>query len=125
LISEEVMTDASFQRFLHENSILVGVVVDIARGSIVIHGDPEKLESDGLLRYYFSDAAALTGYLSDRIMPTMLQQGKVAGVVSKPTDDTIVGMLYHDERPVVQRYHHSQLLDQALRTTWQEDSKTA
>ena len=114
------MATTPFQRFLQDNNILVGVVVDIGSSSIVVHGDPKQLESDGLLRYYFSDVAKLNGYLTGRLLPAMLQQGQVAGVISKPTDDMIVGLLYHDERPVLQRYQYSQQLDQGVRDIWKE-----
>ncbi len=119
-----LMTNEPFKRFLKKHSIIVGIVVDVQSGSIEIYGNTKRLESDGLLHYYFTDAAKLNDYLTDRILPTMLQHGKVAGVISKPVNDAIVGLLYHDERPVLQRYEHSILLDKSIRDLWSDNSGT-
>lgn len=116
------MQTIAFKRFLKSHDIIVGVFVDVAGGTVVVHGEPEKLESDGLLKYYFTDAMKLDAHLTDRILPQMLQQGRVAGVLTRPTTDVIVGLLYHDERPVLQRYQHCGFLDQALRDFWTKDS---
>lgn len=114
------MNDSSwFEKFLDTNSIIVGVIVNTATNSVAIYGTPESLESNSLLHYYFTDAKKLTVYLKDRLLPVMLQQDDIAGVISKPDENTIVGLLYRDTKSVIDRYHHSQTLSNRLCDAWQ------
>lgn len=108
--------------FLHRNHIIVAVVVCLKSGEMTTIGERDSLESDHVVSMLFDDFTpeGVDEYLRDQILPRMVQQGRVCGVICKPTPTTIVGLYYHDEGDVVRRYHLSKQLDNELRSLWEK-----
>lgn len=108
----------NFPEFLKRNSIAWAVVSCAPFSDKQIFGDSKGLESEDIVSQYFGDLPLLEQSLEGRILPRMVQQGNVAGVICKPAENTIVGMLYHDDGDGVQRYSHGKKLDEELRALW-------
>lgn len=100
--------------------IVVAVIVSIGTERKETLGDRRALDSDYTVRTVFDDLSVqeIEQYLDGRILPRMIQQGRVCGVICKPNEDTIVGLYYHDERDVVQRYEMSKSIDADIRELW-------
>ncbi len=110
---------------MNRHGILVAVVLSIDTGEKNVVGDRSALESDYALRVLFDDLSdrEILQHLEGRILPTMSQQGRVCGVICKPTENTIVGLYCHDERDVTLRYQTSKILDAEIRELWASMAK--
>ena len=86
-----------------------------------VFGDAKLLESDDIVSHYFENICRLDQFLDGQILPNMVQQGNVVGIICRPTETVIVGLLYHDSRDVVQQYRHGKKLDEELRALWAAD----
>jgi hypothetical protein len=102
------------------HNILATIVVYLDSGQKLTIGDRARLESDYVVRTLFDDLTPkeISAFLEGQILPRMAQQGKVCGVICKPNANTIVGMYYHDDRDIVQRFHFSKGLDAEVRELW-------
>jgi hypothetical protein len=111
------MIPDGFQELISRNNIVATIVTLLDSGEKVTLGDRTKLQSDFIVRTLFDDLTVeeIDAFLKGRLLPCMVQQGKVCGIVCKPNEKTIVGIYYHDERDVRQRYNVSKKLDAELR----------
>jgi|ERR1051325_2288699 hypothetical protein len=105
---------------MSRKGILAAVVVSLESGEKAVLGNRASLESDYALRTLFDDLAVteIEKYLEGQILPRIVQQGKVCGVICKPGGKAIVGLYYHDQRDVVQRYQFSKELDAEVCALW-------
>ena len=114
------MIPSGLTELMNRHDIVVAVVLSVDTGEKKFVGDRTALESDYALRVLFDDLSSeqVDEYLEGQILPRMTQQGKVCGVICKPTENTIVGLYYHDERHVFQRYDTSKAIDAEIRELW-------
>jgi hypothetical protein len=114
------MLPSNLHDLMSRHRLLVAVVATIVPEQKVVVGDRALLDCDYSVRVQFDDLSVkeINDCLQGRILPMMAQQGRVCGVISKPDDNTIVGMYYHDDRDVVQRYQFSKELDAEIRELW-------
>lgn len=105
---------------MNQYEIVVVVVLSVDTGEKKFFGDRTALESDYLVRTLFEDLSAqqIQEYLEGQILPRMAQQGKVCGVICKPTQNNVVGLYYHDERDVTQRYKTSKVIGAEVSELW-------
>lgn len=105
---------------MDRHEIIVSVVVSRDTDEKQVVGDRTALESDYVVRTLFDDLTVqqIFGFLEGQILPRLVQQGKVCGIIYKPTENTVVGLYYHDERNVIQRYQKSIVVDSKLRELW-------
>ena len=114
------MVPRGLSGLMARHEIVVAVVVSLDTTEKEVVGDRTALESDYVLRTLFDDLSVqqIQEYLEDQILPRLAQQGRVCGVVCKPTENTVVGLYYHDERDVIQRYQTSKIIDAEVRELW-------
>ncbi len=114
------MVPNELSKLMDRHDIVVVVILSIETGKKEVVGDRAALESDFVVRTLFDDLSPkqVAEYLEGQILPRMAQQGKGCGVICKPTENTIVGLYYHDERDVIQRYDTSKMIDGEIRELW-------
>lgn len=108
----------SFLKFIEQERIAWAVISFAPFTEQQVFGDSKVLESDDIVSQYFGDLSLLEQSLEGRILPRMVQQGRVGGVICKPEKNLIVGMLYNDDFEGVERYWHGKKLDEKLRALW-------
>ncbi len=112
------MIPTMLDALLERHQIIAAIIVDAGTKTTI--GERGSLDSDDIVRVLFDDLTSeeLDEYLREQLLPRMSQQGRVCGVICKPTPTTTVGLYYHDERDVVSRYHFSKKLDDELHSLW-------
>jgi hypothetical protein len=115
-----MMVPKGLAEFIARNNIIACVVVFPDSGEKLAFGDRSLLESDYAVRTLFDDLSVeeISDHLRGQLLPRMVQQGKVCGVICKPIENAIIGMYYHDERDVVHRYHFSKSLEAEIKALW-------
>lgn len=110
---------------MNRYNIVVAVIVSVGTDRKETVGDRGALDSDYVVRILFDDLSVqeIQEYLDGQILPRMSQQGRVCGVICKPNEDAIVGLYYHDERDVIQRYDVSKRLNAEIRELWSHHSR--
>lgn len=105
---------------IEDHRIIVTVVLTIDTGKIEVIGDRSSLDSDYIVRTLFDDLtpSEVESYLENQILPRMIQQSDVCGVICKPNSKTVVGMYYHDQRDVIARYDTSKAIDSDVQRVW-------
>jgi hypothetical protein len=112
---------------MQRHQIVVAVVLSVETGDMDLVGDRAALDSDYVIRTLFEDLSAreVQKYLEDQILPRLVQQGRVSGVICMPAEDTVVGLYCHDERDVIQRYDTSKIIDAEIRELWASAAEAA
>jgi len=117
------MLPATFSQFVSTSKITFAVVASLDKGTVETVGDRKDLPSDDIVNQYFGDAetiGALNRSLEGQLMPRMISQGEVSCIVCKPSPDTIIGLLYTDDRNVVEKYRWSKKLNTELLKIWED-----
>ena len=116
------MIPVTLPEILKSFGILVAVIALIETNEKFTYGDRALLESDYLLRIYFDDLSAseISQYLEGKLLPQLGQQGRVCCIICMPKEGIIVGLFYHDDSDINERYVLSKNLDTVLRDLWRE-----
>ena len=114
------MIPSGFLELMERHHIIVAVAVSVDTGNKRVVGDRTALESDYMLRSLFDDLSVrdIQESLDGQILPRMVQQGKVFGMICRPTEDMIVGLYCHNERDVGEQYQTSKIVDAEVRDLW-------
>ena len=108
---------------ISEFGIIVAVVASLDDGAVEMIGKRENLAHDDLVKQLFGDeetTAALNRSLEGRMLPRMWSQGEVSCVICKPSDEILVGLLYHDDgaRDVFEEHRWSSELNGRILGLW-------
>jgi len=81
----------------------------------------ESLFFDGMIKTNFYDietALVLNEFLKTQYMPKVFKQGEVMCVITKPNDDYIIGLFYHDDREAKEVFQRTEYLNERTKDFW-------
>ena len=110
-----------FGEFLKENSVNYAIIVDIEKARLIPVGSRESLFFDGMIKTNFYDietALVLNDFLKTQYMPKVFKQGEVMCVITKPNDDYIIGLFYHDDREAKEVFQRTEYLNERTKDFW-------
>ena len=110
-----------FGEFLKENSVNYAIIVDLEKASLIPVGSSESLLFDGMIKTNFYDietALVLNDFLKTQYMPKVFKQGEVMCVITKPNDDYIIGLFYHDDRKAKEVFQRTEYLNERAKDFW-------
>ena len=115
-----MMIPSGLAELMDRHDLVVAVVMSLDSGEKHVVGNRAALESGHVVRMLFDDLTVreIEEYLRGQTLPRMVQQGRVCGVICKPTDKIVVGLYNHDERDVTQRYQLSKTIDAEILELW-------
>ena len=108
-------------RIMSEHQLIYAIVADLDSGGVDTFGDKAKLKYKDLIQTLFGDGDSirdLNAHLDGQIMPQSWRQGKVACILSKPVESTIVGLFYHEQREPTESYRFSKELGAQIGKIW-------
>ena len=110
---------------VNEFGIVVVIVASLDDGALQMIGEAAALEHRDLVDQLFGDAeriSELDRSLEGEILPQMWSQGSVSCVVCKPDAHSIVGLMYHETRPVAEQYRWSKAVNARIEALWRQPS---
>lgn len=116
------MIPHNLKELVKKNNIIYTVVANMARDATERYGDLDKLDYSSMVNRLFGDKESIENLffsLEGQIMPRTWSQGRVNGIVCKPTNNVIVGLFYHeeDDDPVAS-FRFSKDLNETIEEIW-------
>lgn len=111
---------AGFEDFMARHGYTFAVIGNVLTGEKIFVGDRSSLESDYIVRNHFDymSVVQINECFMNRLMPAMVAQGIVCGVLCKPREDVFVGLFRNDRRSMNDQIDSSEQADQELRELW-------
>jgi hypothetical protein len=112
----------SLKELVNTKDIIYTVVADMAKSEVESYGDLDKLEYSSIVKRLFGDKESIENLfasLEGQMMPRTWSQGRVNGIVCKPTDNVIVGLFYHEDNddPFAE-FQFSMDINEAIEEIW-------
>lgn len=112
-----------FEQLMSHFGFCFAVIGDIETGEKTSIGNRSALAMDFIVRNTFDSLSVsdLDACYKDRLMPAMVQQGDVCGIICKPAEGIVVGLFANDRRAVMDRVESNEMADKDLRTLWRSN----
>ena len=103
--------------FLNDYSLIYIIGYNLVTKDFFDFGDKYKLDNISLTKTLFVDeehVIDLNNSIRDQILPQAWKQGRVKCIVSKPTEDYILGTFYHEDRPIQESVRFGKEINEKL-----------
>ena len=118
------MNERKLTDLMKENDFLYAILVEKESGCYREYGERSRLDHDGIVDSYISkDPTGVFDFLDGKILPQLVSQDRVVGLLSKPHPEYAIALFSHRNDDAIARYRWSSAVDKKITAIWNSNEQ--